>query len=1127
MRKHFLILMLMALLPLAGWAVEDPTEYTGEYPVDLSDGWAIELVPPTATYTGEVQTPVVRLRKGNVFIPSTKFTVTWGEGNRKDVSNVGYTVTVTNDMTNTIKTLSTPTAEFWILKANNTVSAAPTMASPATVNYSGSEFTFVATKGTATFGNVEFIVSADEPAANAAGWSTDSPKATNPGTYKVWYRAPGTSNYNASDPVALGTFVIDGNDPVVTTLPQAIPSLTYNGTAKNLITAGVVSTTPTLNGKLWYRYKLHTASAWSNWDMNVPQATNGGDYDVQWKLVGETGYDNIDAQDVAGVSIAAATVTISTEPTKATGLTYNGESRALITSEGVAGLNAPVTYTVTYKAPNATDFSAFLPAGTAYADVKATNAGTYRVVASVVASANFNAVSGNNNDVVIAQAKAFETAPSAKDLRYTGLDQVLIQEAEGTAPGVIEYKLGTDDYTTAIASIKASAVASYTVKYKVTNTNYQPVAETTIENVKIKGALLTVKINDITKVYDGSTDIVEAVVSPATPANYTVDGDKDRVEFISTLAGYTTTGAALNYAAVTQKDYKEGGYPGVLTIDEAAYKTANPNFDINFIKGKLTIAQKELYVTAKDQAALTTKVGDAYTLGDKYDVTGIVNTENPWATDKAPVLTSNAPNPLVAGEYTLSFTPGTLNTTDGKNYKMRSENPYVIPAGLKFKVNPADGSKVVITILPHDKYYGDADPDFTKWENGTDYYISGLITGDEVQNLTFSRSAGETVAGGPYALTATATLKNPTWYDESLAIVPSTFTIKPKVLTATVAQQIVVKDATVLPDPTAWEVEGLVDATINGVEIKDTKADLGGTLAMSTTAAPTTEGTITLAITNPNYTLKTGTNVGVLIVIDDATFVLNPNDANFVDLINAAGTTEYKITFMDQTKATYNGETTTNVGFTKTLKAGQWNTLVLPFSTTVEEVSAALGYAVVDVLDESNDNPDAIKLKLAFNELPAHKPFLVQPKVTKKLSEVNFWNSDSHKKALVAVPPVAKAEDGAEHAFVGQYTDYKVMPENKNEYFYSSTDKAFRNAKEGGSGTWINIFGAYLLDGSNKARVITIQEADGSTTAISTINADGIAVPAEGWYTLNGVKLQGVPTEKGIYIHNGKKLVVK
>ena len=35
------------------------------------------------------------------------------------------------------------------------------------------------------------------------------------------------------------------------------------------------------------------------------------------------------------------------------------------------------------------------------------------------------------------------------------------------------------------------------------------------------------------------------------------------------------------------------------------------------------------------------------------------------------------------------------------------------------------------------------------------------------------------------------------------------------------------------------------------------------------------------------------------------------------------------------------------------------------------------------------------------------------------------------------------------------------------------------------------------------------------------------AVKAEGWYTINGIKLNAAPTQKGIYINNGKKIVVK
>ena len=32
---------------------------------------------------------------------------------------------------------------------------------------------------------------------------------------------------------------------------------------------------------------------------------------------------------------------------------------------------------------------------------------------------------------------------------------------------------------------------------------------------------------------------------------------------------------------------------------------------------------------------------------------------------------------------------------------------------------------------------------------------------------------------------------------------------------------------------------------------------------------------------------------------------------------------------------------------------------------------------------------------------------------------------------------------------------------------------------------------------------------------------------ADAWYTLDGVRLDGKPTKKGLYIHGGRKVVVK
>jgi arabinogalactan endo-1,4-beta-galactosidase len=47
-----------------------------------------------------------------------------------------------------------------------------------------------------------------------------------------------------------------------------------------------------------------------------------------------------------------------------------------------------------------------------------------------------------------------------------------------------------------------------------------------------------------------------------------------------------------------------------------------------------------------------------------------------------------------------------------------------------------------------------------------------------------------------------------------------------------------------------------------------------------------------------------------------------------------------------------------------------------------------------------------------------------------------------------------------------------------------------------------------------------------TTSGISTINREPLTTDAA-WYTLDGRRLTGQPTAKGIYIHNGKKLLVK
>ena len=56
---------------------------------------------------------------------------------------------------------------------------------------------------------------------------------------------------------------------------------------------------------------------------------------------------------------------------------------------------------------------------------------------------------------------------------------------------------------------------------------------------------------------------------------------------------------------------------------------------------------------------------------------------------------------------------------------------------------------------------------------------------------------------------------------------------------------------------------------------------------------------------------------------------------------------------------------------------------------------------------------------------------------------------------------------------------------------------------------------------------VKLVSASGETTAIGTLDTKTGEVSFDGWYTLDGVKLSGKPSTRGIYINNGKKIVIK
>ncbi|UKK60927.1 hypothetical protein L6468_07870 [Prevotella communis] len=102
----------------------------------------------------------------------------------------------------------------------------------------------------------------------------------------------------------------------------------------------------------------------------------------------------------------------------------------------------------------------------------------------------------------------------------------------------------------------------------------------------------------------------------------------------------------------------------------------------------------------------------------------------------------------------------------------------------------------------------------------------------------------------------------------------------------------------------------------------------------------------------------------------------------------------------------------------------------------------------------------------------------------------------------------------------GYWTHYILAKKNGNVGFYPLS----------GKGT-LKPYSAYLqlhID-PIKSRGLVLNFSDDETTSLKEkgiVKSEEFATAAE-WYTLDGVKLSGKPTKKGLYIHGGKKVVVR
>ena len=243
--------------------------------------------------------------------------------------------------------------------------------------------------------------------------------------------------------------------------------------------------------------------------------------------------------------------------------------------------------------------------------------------------------------------------------------------------------------------------------------------------------------------------------------------------------------------------------------------------------------------------------------------------------------------------------------------------------------------------------------------------------------------------------------------------------------------------------------------------------------------------------------------------------------------------TEKTYTILDETSTTAPSASggPVDIQVKRTIKANEWSTLVLPFDMTEAQLKEALGNDVKLAEFEdyeaeyTGDDVTGLTVNFVATDLTegfyGNYPYLV--KTSKDITEFIVTSTiDPDEEG--AVVEYDNGKSGKQRkvlgSLIGTYHAGDAIPNNGlflsgNKFWYSA------------GATKIKAFRAYfmlneVLSGVAEAKVRFMVDEDAA--AIEGITPDmenGV------WYTLDGRQLNGQPTEKGVYIVDGKKVLIK
>ena len=280
--------------------------------------------------------------------------------------------------------------------------------------------------------------------------------------------------------------------------------------------------------------------------------------------------------------------------------------------------------------------------------------------------------------------------------------------------------------------------------------------------------------------------------------------------------------------------------------------------------------------------------------------------------------------------------------------------------------------------------------------------------------------------------------------------------------------------------------------------------------------------------------LPLGASLSATVAACEFTRTADSQGENLDDVTFTINITEFRTLLDENSTSAPEPEEDANVRVRRTINAGEWSTIVLPFAMTETQVKAAFGddvqlgdFTGCETTEDADENIVGITVKFDnATAIEANHPYII--KVSAPVTEFTVDGVDIEAEEAPSVDcdpyTVGKGKNAVTfyNSFVGTYVAQTEVPEQTlflsgNQFWYSTgltKMKAFR--------AYFDFYDVLTSVEEAGSRMHMVFNDDTPTEIRETMNYE--------LKTMNYFDLQGrhvVKPAKGVYVQDGKKVVIK